>query len=284
MASAATFGAGSVGQTHEVAVAGPTFVAIVDRLVGAGCVRAEEEAAELLAAAPDEPTLRAWLSRREQGEPLPWITSTVRFAGQTLQMVPGVYVPRIQSEELAIRAAMLLPRAGRAVDLCTGSGAVAAHLLARVPTASVIGTDLDRRAAACARRNGVPTVVADLAGPLRIHAGVDVVTAVAPYVPTAGLRLLPADVQRYEPRVALDGGRDGLDFVRRIVAVAAALLRPGGWLLIEVGGDHDEALAPILAASGYELVTPWWDDNGDLRGIASRATGSGTSTGAPRSS
>ena len=267
-----------------MAVAGPSFEETVNRLVGAGCVGAEEEAAELLAAAPDESTLQAWLIRREQGEPLAWMTGTVRFAGQTLHIAPGVYVPRRQSEALAMRAATLLPDTGRAIDLCTGVGAIAAHLLAQVPTASVIGTDLDWRAVACARRNGVPTLVADLAKPLRIHASVDVVTAVAPYVPTGGLRLLPADVQRYEPRVALDGGGDGLDLVRRVVAAAAALLRPGGWLLIEVGGDQDEALAPTLAATGFELVTPWWDEDGDLRGIASQTTSLATSTGAPRGS
>ena len=274
----------AVGQTQRVAYAGSSFEAIVGRLVGVGCIGAEEEAAELVAAAPDATTLQAWLRRREQGEPLAWITGAVRFADHTVQMLPGVYVPRSQSEELAERGAALLPDTGRAIDLCTGAGAIAAHLLARVPTASVIGTDLDRRAVTCARRNGVPTLVADLAEPLRIHAGIDVVTAVAPYVPTAGLRLLPADVQRYEPRVALDGGGDGLDLVRRVVVAAAGLLRPGGWLLVEIGGDQDEALAPTLAATGYELVTPWWDDDGDLRGIAAQATGSGTATGAPRSS
>jgi len=116
--------------------------------------------------------------------------------------------------------------------------------------------------------------VGDLAAPLRARAGFDVVTAVAPYVPTADLRLLPADVQRHEPRLALDGGDDGLDLVRRVVADAGQLLRPGGWLLIEVGGDQDRALAVTLAATGFDIANPWWDDDGDLRGLASQATGS----------
>jgi release factor glutamine methyltransferase len=264
------------GQTRGVSVAGPILAAAVHRLTAAGCVAAAEEAAELLAAAPDEPTLEAWLRRREQGEPLAWITSTVVFCGQALHIAPGVYVPRIQSEELARRAATLLPDNGRAVDLCTGAGAVAAHLIAQVPTATVVGIDVDMRAAACARRNGVPTAVADLAEPLRTHEGFDVVTAVAPYTPTGEIRLLPADVQRYEPRLALDGGVDGLALVRRVIATAARVLRRDGWLLIEVGGDQDAALAPILAATGFDRVTPWWDDHGDLRGIASQATGAAT--------
>jgi release factor glutamine methyltransferase len=255
-----------------VPVADPILPAIVDRLHAAGCVAAADEAALILAAAPDATTLEAWVCRREHGEPLAWITRTVRFCGLTLNVAPGVYVPRIQSEELARRAATLLTGNGRAVDLCTGAGAIAAHLMAEVPTAAVFGVDLDVRAAACARRNGVPTAVADLAEPLHSREGFDVVTAVAPYVPSADLRLLPADVQRYEPRVALDGGADGLDVVRRVVAAAARLLRPGGWLLVEVGGDQDEALAPTLAATGFDLARPWWDDDGDLRGVASQAT------------
>jgi release factor glutamine methyltransferase len=195
------------------------------------------------------------------------------FCGRLLHVAPGVYVPRRQTEQLAHRAAALLPEGGHAVDLCTGAGAVAAHLTAAVPSAHVVGIDVDARAAACARRNGVPAVVGDLAGPLRARRGVDVVTAVAPYVPTGAFRLLPADVQRFEPRLALDGGADGLDVVRRVVDAARALLRPDGWLLVEVGGDQDVALAPALAASGFAHVEPWWDDDGDLRGIAAQRAG-----------
>jgi release factor glutamine methyltransferase len=181
-----------------------------------------------------------------------------------------VYVPRPQTEELARRAAGLLPERGRALDVCTGSGAVAAHLRAAVPTASVIAVDVDRRAAACARRNGVAAVVADIAEPIAATERFEVMTAVAPYVPTAELALLPPDVQRHEPLVALDGGADGLDLVRRVVTAAVRLLRPGGWLLIEVGGDQDRALEPTLATAGFEPVTPWHDADGDLRGIAAR--------------
>jgi len=250
----------------------PSLASVVRRLAAAGCLAAAEEAAEFLAAAPDQATLEAWLRQREQGEPPAWITGTVVFCGRALHVASGVYVPRIQSEELARRAATRLVDNGRAVDLCTGAGAIAAHLMAHVPSAAVIGIDIDRRAAECARRNGVATVVGDLAGPLRRHHGFDLVTAVAPYVPSGELRLLPPDVQRHEPRRALDGGTDGLDLVRRVIAAAAALLRPGGWLLIEVGGRQDEVLAPTLAATGFDLVEPWWDDEGDLRGIASQVT------------
>jgi release factor glutamine methyltransferase len=247
---------------------------VVNRLVAAGCVAADEEADELVAAAPVDATLECWLRRREQGEPMPWITGTLQFCGQSLQVAPGVYVPRIQSEEVARRAAALLPDGGVAVDLCTGAGAVAAYLARQVPAATTIGIDIDVRAARCAWRNGVLVIVADLDRPLRRDREFDIVTAVAPYVPTGQLQFLPADVQRYEPRVALDGGEDGLDLVRRIVAAAGRLLRPEGWLLLELGGTQDQALKPALAASGFDLAEPWWDEEGDLRGLAAQAKGS----------
>ncbi len=243
---------------------------VVDRLATAGCIAAEEEADELLTFATDASTLDRWVGRREAGEPLAWITGRVRFCGRLLRVAPDVYVPRPQTEELARRAAALLPDGGRALDLCTGMGAIAAHLRAEDPAAAVVGLDIDPTAAACARSNGVDVVVGDLDGPLRPGPGFDVVTAVAPYVPTDGLSYLPADVRRFEPRLALDGGRDGIDLVGRVVAAAHRLLRPGGWLLVEVGGEQDRLLAPALAGAGVDLVTSWWDEEGDLRGLAAR--------------
>lgn len=248
---------------------------VAHRLAAAGCVAAAEEATRLVDAAPDAATLEAWVRRREAGEPPAWITGTVDFGGRTVHVDPGVYVPRPQTRELARRAARLLPARGRAVDLCTGSGAVAAHLVTAVRDAFVVGVDVDPRAARCARRNGVLTVAGDLAAALHGDADFDVVTAVPPYVPTGELAFLPADVRRYEPVRALDGGADGLGPTRRVVAEAARLLRPGGWLLVEVGGEQDDALAPTLAVHGFEAVAPWRDDDDDLRGIAARASGRG---------
>jgi release factor glutamine methyltransferase len=129
-----------------------------------------------------------------------------------------------------------------------------------------VAVDIDERAVACARRNGVAAVRADVAGPLRARS-LDVVTAVAPYVPTGALRLLPADVQRHEPRQALDGGTDGLSVVAEVITAAAALLRPGGSLLLEVGGDQEERVSALLAAARFAELTAWHDDSGDLRGV-----------------
>jgi release factor glutamine methyltransferase len=245
------------------------------RLAAAGFTAAEDEAAELVAAAPDAATLDAWLTRREAGEPAPWITGTATFCGLQLVIEPGVYVPLPQTEELARRAVSVLPAHGRALDLCTGAGAVAAYLRSQRPGACVLASDLDPRAARCAARNGLAAVVADLAAPFREESSFDLVTAVAPYVPDAALGFLPRDVQRFEPAAALAGGADGLDVVRRVVRAAARLLHQGGWLLLEVGGDQDALLAPELGSTGYGEVAPWWDEEGDLRGIAARLCGAG---------
>jgi len=255
-----------------VIVVDPLLTSVVERLERAGCVAADEEAVDLIGAAADDRVLETWLRRREQGEPPAWLIGTHRFSGRPVHVAPGVFVPRHQTEELASRATVHLPPGGWAVDLCTGCGAVGAHLKAEVPSASIIGVDIDRTAAACAARNGVPTVVGDLDAPLRADHRFDLVTAVPPYVPTDELRYLPRDVQRYEPPTALDGGADGLDLARRVVTAAGRLLRVGGWLVIELGGEQDAALGPTLAASGFGPVSPWRDEDDDLRGLAAQLT------------
>jgi release factor glutamine methyltransferase len=232
-------------------------------------VAAGEEAEELLAADLDPDELERLVARREQGEPLAWLTGSISFCGLPVAVPPGCYVPRAQTEALARRAARRLPPGGRAADLCTGVGPVAALLAAAVPSATVVGTDLDGAALDGARRNGVRAVRTDLGDGLAPGA-FDVVTAVAPYVPTGDLAFLPSDVQRYEPPAALDGGPDGCGVLRRVVLAGARLLRPGGTLLVELGGDEDVCLAPDLAAAGFAGSRTWRDREGDLRGLAAR--------------
>jgi release factor glutamine methyltransferase len=89
-------------------------------------------------------------------------------------------------------------------------------------------------------------------------------------VPTGEMRLLPSDVVRYEPHLALDGGADGLDVVRRLLAGAARLLQPGGWLLSEIGGDQGGLLEPELAAAGFGALEFFYDEDDDLRGMAAQ--------------
>ena len=258
------------------------FPAVVARLRVAGCIAAEEEARELVATASRPDALEAALARREQGEPLAWITGGIEFCGRRVRVDPGVYVPRAQSEELARRAAERLPEHGRAIDLCTGAGAIAAHIQAQVPTASVFAIDIDPVAVACARSNGVRALVGDLTELPPVDGPFDVVTAVPPYVPTGELRLLPPDITRHEPRAALDGGRDGLDVARRVVAVAAHLLAPAGWLFIELGGNQAALLEPDLDAHAFRSIEMWRDGDGDLRGLAAQAWPSRRRGGANR--
>ena len=178
-------------------------------------------------------------------------------------------MPRGQSEPLAERAAELLPPGGRAIDLGTGSGAIACVLARGRPGASVLGTETDPVAAACARHNGVTVAEGDLfeGVPAGWRGTVDVIVAVLPYVPTDEIGYLPRDVRDFEPTSALDGGVDGLAIVRRAVIEAQPWLRRGGHLLLEIGGDQPEALTPILETSGFASVRVLFDGDGDPRGI-----------------
>ena len=166
----------------------------------------------------------------------------------------------------------LLPPAGVAADLCTGAGAIAAVLAAGVPTARVLATELDGNAVQCARRNGVEVFEGFLDDPLprELERRVDVMTAVVPYVPTDSLRLLPRDVQAFEPRLALDGGVDGQELLAAVVRRSARWLTPGGWLLLELGGDQAEPIGRLLREHRFEELDVMADEEGDPRAICAR--------------
>ncbi len=230
-----------------------------------GFVAAGEEAEELVAAAGgDGDELEAMLARRLTGEPLAWITGTAPFCGLWIRVDPGVYVPRWQTEALARRAAELLPDDGSAIDLCTGSGAIATYLRTRHPRARILATDVDERAVACARSNGVEAYQGDLFGGLDVKA--DVVTAVVPYVPTPDLPLLQRDTFTFETTLAYDGGPDGMALLQRAANDAVTYLEPGGALLLELGGDQANA----LDLDDYVDVETILDEEGDVRGVCCR--------------
>ncbi|MGA3149564.1 MAG: HemK/PrmC family methyltransferase [Acidimicrobiales bacterium] len=246
--------------------------AVTATLRAAGFVAAEEEAEELVRAAPDGGGLQHMVDRRLTGEPLAWITGETVFCGLTVAIQPGVFVPRWQSEPLAVLAAQLLPPEGIGVDLCTGSGAVAMVMQAARPGASVVATEVDGTAARCARHNGVTVVTGDLDEPLpeAMASRVDVMTGVLPYVPTEALRFLPRDVQGFEPPVALDGGPGGMTIVSRAIRRSPRWVRLGGWLLLEIGGDQVVGAREAFTASGYGDVDALEDGDGDVRGIYGR--------------
>lgn len=242
-------------------------------LARAGCISPVEEADALLEAAGGDPfALAAMLERRIGGEPLPWITGSIRFCGLDVRVAPGVYVPRWQTEPLARLAASLLPPAGVAIDLCTGAGAVAMVLASAAPAARVFATDVDALAVACARSNGVDAYEGVLDEPLAtaLEGVVDVLTAVPPYVPSGELRLLPRDVQAHEPMSALDGGPDGTEVLAEVVRRSPRWLRPGGALVLELGSDQADLLAPVLGEAGFNTPEILRDPEDDARGIVAR--------------
>jgi release factor glutamine methyltransferase len=246
-----------------------TAVATVTReLAAAGCVSAAAEARWLVEEAADPGALRAMVARRVAGEPLQYVVGWAPFGRLRLLVGPGVFVPRPETEGLADRAAAHLRKAGRsapeppvAVDLCTGSGAIACFLAAEVPGARVLATELDPAALAWARPNadryGVELLAGDLDAPLpaELAGRVDVLCANVPYVPSGAIPTLPRDVRDHEPRLALDGGPDGLDVLRRVAARARRWLAPGAVLLCEIGDDQAEAATVLLAEAGLAEVT-----------------------------
>jgi release factor glutamine methyltransferase len=144
----------------------------------------------------------------------------------------------------------------------------------------VVATDVDPVAVACARRNGVRALEGDLDGPLPAswRGRVDVMTAVVPYVPTEELHLLPRDVLANEPRRALDGGRRGTTVLVRAAEAAGRWLRPGGSVLLELGGDQAGELETTLADAGLSEIRVHRDDEGRDRAIEARRPGSPAST------
>ena len=239
---------------------------LTDRLSHAGFIAAEDEANELL---------DSLVARRLTGEPLAWIIGKVAFCGLEIRIDPGVYVPRWQSEPLARRAAERLPETGVAIDLCTGSGAIARVLATNRPGARVVASDTDERAVACAAANGVEVYRGDLFDPLprSFDGRIDVVVGVVPYVPTPDLPLLQRDTFAFESPLAYDGGPDGTDILRRVLRESPRFLQRGGTLLLELGGDQADALRDDLALLGYVDVTVLVDDEGDVRGIEARLSG-----------
>lgn len=248
---------------------------IVAALRAAGCVYAEEEAELLIEAAESSAGLDALVARRAAGEPLEYVVGWAAFAGLRIAVSPGVFVPRRRTEALVREAATLLTPDSVVVDLCCGSGAIAAALAA-AGAREVYAADLDPLAVACARANlaSYEAVVheADLydALPETLAGRVDVLAANVPYVPTDEIALMPPEARDHEPRATLDGGADGLDLLRRVAADAPRWLAPGGTLLSETSARQASAALEILAAAGLtpRLVTD--DDLGATVVVATR--------------
>lgn len=261
-------------------------------LAAAGIATARQDAEWLLAsvlgverfelfveAAREVPSLaaaryRAWVDRRKAHEPLQYILGFEDFHGLRLAVTPDVLIPRPETEGLVEWAIEILKdRPGTEVaDLGAGSGAIACAVAAGLPEVEVLAIERSLGALAVAfanvRRLGLADRVHLLAGDLfeplaAVRAGLDLVVANPPYLPTAILGTLPPEVSMHEPRLALDGGPDGMAVIRRIIAGAPVVLRPGGWLLMEIGEEQAGPLASLMAAEGFSGIRA----RRDLRGV-----------------
>lgn len=246
---------------------------MVTALRAAGCVFAEAEADVLRSSASSPADLDALLARRVAGVPLEVVVGWAAFTGIRVLIDPGVFVPRRRSELLVVLALGASPAV--VVDLCCGSGAVGAAIASRVPGAEVYAADVDPIAVACARRNLPRERVfeGDLydALPVSLRGRVDVIVANAPYVPTEAIATMPTEARDHEPRVALDGGADGVELHRRIAAGARDWLAPGGRLIIETSRSQADRTAEAMRNAG--LVTRIVaDDDRDATGVVGTPT------------
>jgi release factor glutamine methyltransferase len=208
-------------------------------------------------------TYRGLIARRATGEPTSYLTGVREFYGRPFTVDPRVLVPRPETELLVEAVLQATPEDAdlRFLDLCTGTGCVGITLALERPRARVLATELDPGAAEVARANAAALGAADrfevrngdLFSPLPDEPPLDAVVANPPYVPRGEIPTLSPEVRR-EPALALDGGPDGLDIVRRIVAAAPRFLRPGGLLALEIGDGQGPAVHALLEGAGYGSV------------------------------
>lgn len=230
---------------------------VVGTLRAAGCVFAEDEAHLLVSAATTPAELADMVDRRVAGLPLEQVLGWAEFCGLRIVVEPGVFVPRRRTEFLVRQAVALAPASAVVVDLCCGTGALGAAMVAALGPLELHAADIDDAAVRCARRNlpDAHLYQGDLYGPLPVmlRRRVDILVANVPYVPTGELGLLPPEARLHEARVALDGGHDGLGVLRRVATETPRWLAPGGHLLVETSERQVPEAVRILARSG--LIT-----------------------------
>ena len=201
---------------------------------------------------------RELIDRRAGHEPVQYILGWEEFRGLRLTVTPDVLIPRPETEGLVERALELLAGLDHAAvaDVGTGSGAIACALAAARPDLELLAVEQSLGALAVASDNvrslglasRVRLLAGDLFGPLvSLRGSLDMVVANPPYLPAMTLSSLPAEVARFEPRLALDGGPDGLAFIARLIARLADALAPAGIALLEIGADQGDAVCELAA-------------------------------------
>lgn len=210
--------------------------------------------------APEElARFRDLVKRRRKREPVAYLCGTREFYGRSFRVDARVLVPRPDTEtlvEVALARTAHLSLSARVLDLCTGSGCVAITLARERPTTHVVATDLSEGAIELARENALRLGAYNVAfhvGDLyaEIDDRFDVVTANPPYIASADVAGLTPDIVDFEPRMALDGGDDGLSFYRRIAEGSFRRLGPGGLIAVEVGSGQADAVAELFVETGF---------------------------------
>jgi release factor glutamine methyltransferase len=235
-------------------------------------VFAEDEAELLISAAGSPDELAGMVARRVAGLPLEHIVGFAEFCGRRIAVDPGVFVPRRRTELLVEQAALFLRPGAVVLDLCCGCGA-AGTVLAAYPGVEVHAADLDPAAVRNAQRNLAPyggrAHHGDLyaALPPDLRGRVDVLAVNVPYVPTEAIALMPPEARLHEPALALDGGPDGLDVARRVLAGAGDWLAPGGRLLLETSDEQSATVCALFTAAGLTPRLVHDDDRGAVVAI-----------------
>ena len=231
---------------------------------------------ELIARSQEQPadadrsTFRELIKRRVDGWPVAYLVGVKEFYLLKFEVSPAVLIPRPETETLVLEALRLLKplTTPSVLDLGTGSGCIAISIAHQKKDARVAAVDVSPDALDVARRNAAINGVADriaftqgdLFAAVPAGAAFDLVASNPPYVTPGELATLAPDVRDHEPRLALDGGPDGLAFYRRIAAGVGAFVKPGGWLLVEIGETQDEAVRALLAERAELDVGPTLKD------------------------
>jgi len=189
------------------------------------------------------------VERRASGYPLPYLTDRIEFYGLKFEITPEVLIPRPETELLVDLA--LARRPAAVIDVGTGSGCIAISLAVHLPETAICAIDISPAALAVAQRNverhgvadRVRLMVGDVLNPR--PGSVDLIVSNPPYIPTGDCASLPPSVRNHEPRIALDGGPDGLTVIDHLLSQALAVLQPGGSVLVEIGADQGEAAARL---------------------------------------
>lgn len=220
--------------------------------------------------------LEDFAKRRSAGEPVARILGRKEFWGLPLQVSAATLVPRPDTETVVeaaletIRAVTRPDRRLRIADIGTGSGAILLALLSESPGHSGVGTDISEAALRIASSNAIELGLADRAGfvacyyATALSATFDIIVSNPPYIRSGEIATLATEVRDYDPLVALDGGKDGLDAYRAILPQAAGLLAPGGAVVVEVGEGQSDHVANLMMAAGLALGAP---PKADLAGI-----------------